>query len=629
MEADFDLTGIRINADLYMDDGLVANDTLTYTEFNIGTAYGDVYNFVSGTDPTLYPWGVHIIPEWDSVNERWLVAMDGGMNEPEMQVALTVITYDNKGSTSASREYVFYCSPLTSGTLCDSYLEPYLEFDVSGFPTQQPTESPTLSNAPSTTPSSFPTVLTVTATTLEYQIHPDISALDSNGTIMPMHTFNTLDTAATWSLPFKQLIGAAPGVETTFGLSVAGRQYGTTTVAISSNRAIAYVTSVVKTSDLYVDNRTLSVAYQVSDSIGHTQVDTSTDISMYVNNSILNKYAAFSCYSPNSISGIGLCVGEVESSWFSDTGSVSLDLTIGTSLATSTYVAITLQKTPITTITDTDPYMVLDLPYSPLMPGDNFTLSIIANTAGYALSSWMVTLSYSAALLSYHSTSIGNLYATASPVISGSSLILSSELDAGVVSNDSVGGAIEVAYVTFFVLKNATDGVYSNTMNMYVNAMNESGVMYQGGGYSYIQDSRDHGDYINGQLSINASSYVGVMAYSAQNELLNTATLNGVDVYSNILVEGILSGTDTDNEIVTSDSICSVSDHTEEALDVVTNEGQPCVVRLSSYKSSGSAEALVAISYNDLNATVPFRIWYPSTVEVMVEDDVLSRISIT
>ena len=146
----------------------------------------------------------------------------------------------------------------------------------------------------------------------------------------------------------------------------------------------------VKTSTIYNDERTVEVAYQLYDTTLRTAV-LRQDLIVVTFTAVLGvKIKRPICGSPDSTSGVGLCVISVASSWFStvsdQTASVTLNVKYGgTTFASSETVSISLAKQP-TFDALSAAGMYATMPHHPLLVGDTFAVPVYAHTGGQDLS---------------------------------------------------------------------------------------------------------------------------------------------------------------------------------------------------------------------------------------------------
>lgn len=542
----------------------------------------------------------------------------------------------------------------------------------------------------------MPTVLPPDPFHFYRQIHPVIHTL--SGIAFPTHSVLAAgETKAKWSNGVGMLLGNAPGTSVSLGISVAGRLYGTQQLPVRG-RAIASISMIVRTPVLYTDSRTLSVAYQVRDSFGHTQVDIpavsqAQPLLMIVSTNHSYAQTVIPCYAPNPVSGINTCTGEISNTWFSMDNDTTVEVFIITNIArlqavSSSTEVITLHKSPDFNETYSNG-MTFSVPTSPQAVGEFVDIPVRGNAGDQTLSTWNLTMKVNKLVLHYVSFATSEIYrpCTVSRWTDPDGIheyisLSSSGIGQFVNSTKAAGNDIDLVAVRFIVTQNntATSTVYHKAVRVFVNDMIT--VMTQFLVQKVWASVKDHKGFVyrspdGGDLTVAARAYVGIMAYSANSDVINTAVLTGESTYSPINVEAIVNGSSADlNDVVTSMSACSVdtigarslavissadslpsdtvvmlSNGTRSAFSGALNSTANCVVEANKYALEGSDAVLVQIHFTasgldrgiadgaakelvgangttlvGLNTSVSFRVWLPSVVNMRLDDATLNRI---
>jgi hypothetical protein len=91
-------------------------------------------------------------------------------------------------------------------------------------------------------------------------------------------------------------------------------------------------------------------------------------------------------------------------------------------------------------------------------------------------------------------------------------------------------------------------------------------------------------------------------------------------------VMGLTLGADLSVADITSSCTCSVRNDSRLVLDLMHNATGSCVVSLSAAAMAGSGAAMVDVDCPQGAASVPFYVWYASSVKTTVLDNVLNII---
>ena len=531
----------------------------------------------------------------------------------------------------------------------------------------EPTVTPTV--APSGLPSALPSISPSVALSFYSQLHPEI--YDAGGVSFPALDFGVVSGKSQWSTGLAGLFGNSPGSSGHVGIKVAGRPYGEQEYQIA-RKPVHNIRFVVQTAVVYEDTRSISVAYQVADIYGHTQVAAPGASETYVltvsarRNFNISGIAtgdddlySVSCELPDAVSGIGSCVGDISVSWFS----FDVDTVVYASVALVGDFAVVeserdeclLKRREQDTELDLSRInVVFSLPVSSVESGASFTVPVTAISLGEVVETWGLLVEYDNSVLSLVSAASGENFreldvsgrasgdpSRSSVYLGSSGLLGGTDIDA--IQNEDT---TQLGDLTFLVNPTNFVGSVSSVVSVFVQTMIKidahPAIPLEG------IEARSVGSRA---LVISGKVYAGLLAYSEHNELINTAVITGDSVLSPIIVVAIRSGVEFVPEVITP-SFCVVDDAYMSAISVLspspTNgtmiaaDRDNCVVKLSSTNSDGSRSVHVGVVYDSrnrvpvvnshanqryLNVSVPLRIWYPTLVSVRVKDPILNRIN--
>lgn len=547
-------------------------------------------------------------------------------------------------------------------------------------PSGQPTSIPT-SSAPSTTPTSIPTILPPDPLHFYYQLHPEIYTIAGTG--YNTNPFNSITSKATWSNPLGLLMGNPPGSSVQLGLKISGRPVAQHSIP-TKMFPISSISLVVKTPTIYPDRRSVTVAYQVRDQFGHSQVfiqqlPSGSPIIMVVSSNTTYAQSVIPCNLPDPVSGIGICTGYLAKSWFSVDSESLVDASVFTSVRgvgtiTSSAHVMTLKKQvvfipkPLTV----DAFYVM--PVGHVSMGEYVDIPVRCNVYGDTVYNWNITMTYKKTALKYiaftGSPLFRSVFFTKYDDADGiHSHLLLSTLGVQPFVNTSLlaGMNVDLFAVRFLALQKEGMGddpvTHPGAVSVFVNYMIShmlQYILYEDPGSKMDNHGYEFRPAVGGELLVLPTRYTGIMAYTTNSELINTAAITGEAIYSKITVLGVVeSGSLLDHDVVTSSSECSTDYQYSQALSIVNlnpnatvfsngttvrrrramrrllnsngDGATNCMVEVNRLHAEGSPEAAVTVAYRYnttrvLSTTVPMRVWYPALVNVYVRDPILNRI---
>lgn len=495
--------------------------------------------------------------------------------------------------------------------------------------------SPEETGAPSAAPTvSVPSEPVITFVTL---IHPEFSHVvgggfgDAGG--RTTHNYPTILGPSQWSVPYGLLVGHQPGSTGSIDVSVGSRVVGSQSIS-STLYPVHSINNIVKQTTIYSDQRLLASTYQVRDEFGHAQTKvTGFSVYMVLNNTKTRATMVYACLSPDVNSGISSCSGIVPLDWFSPNEDVAVWTVLKTSIpgVTSAAQYVTLVRMPVyLTPPPLHIGMMAQLPISPRTPGNEVSCQVTASTGIHALTSWTITVRFDPDVLTFESLTTGSLYVDAVFVHSpGAVFMSSSSPKAGVTEAQVTGQAIDIGEIVFTVNPSAIIGTHSDCVSLFVNDMiNVFSLAFLQNKDGWVRDYRKHGNYTKGEVLVDHTKYVGLLAYTAHNELVDTGSITGDRLFAPIIVKGVsneVSVLSVDD--LTSTSTCNVvdGDHAPLAVD------SGCVVSVVHGCSIGDVNSLVEVRNAfgaHLNTSVPFRVWCAAHLVVHVRDTILNQIRV-
>ena len=130
-----------------------------------------------------------------------------------------------------------------------------------------------------------------------------------------------------------------------------------------------------------------------------------------------------------------------------------------------------------------------------------------------------------------------------------------------------------------------------------------------------------------GRLYVQSNILRGLFAHAAQSELVNTAVLNNAAVSSAITTYGCYAcplSADSFQCTSTCTTLTPTSANTTSPS--VLSVSASGTVTLSGAETAGSASATVSVYSGNLAASVPFRVWFPQSTVINLEDTTLNAV---
>ncbi|DBA74581.1 TPA: hypothetical protein ACH3X2_009453 [Trebouxia sp. C0005] len=445
----------------------------------------------------------------------------------------------------------------------------------------------------------------------------------------------------------------------------------------------ARVTAVVRNVDVFLEDLTstaadyqegqlLSIAYQVWDAYGHSQVDlTSLSVVPHITYTSPITLSSADVDLPacnvtllSTANGTADCNLYVASSFFPAAGVTSiarltLQLRIsGTTVATSATTSINLHAAPVHA-TPSKVTMLVTVPYRNLHPGESFTVQVAAYSPNASVATWFLPLYYDPSVLTFSSYTLGSLWDTpyvnqqaSTLTASGSSKFeylafnCPARLSGTANTAAAQGSSVWLLNVAFTVLSTLTGGAayshvlfvgasttYPSANNLVLTSDSSTGVNIAKQFVAQVRD-RQGGSQTLAQLYVAAPATQGLLAFADSSELFNTAPITGVKVTALLqafLVRNwhldSLDGVNAATPNIVSGSGLSCGSGLTGVLSVVGSvTGTGCTVQVDTTDTAGSSTASVTLTFGSVSVVVSMLIWFPANLAVTVDDPVLNLI---
>jgi hypothetical protein len=342
-----------------------------------------------------------------------------------------------------------------------------------------------------------------------------------------------------------------------------------------------------------------------------------------------------SCGSTSNTAGM-VCSGSLASRWF-DGSSINpqVHAQIVNTDSTSSFIDVTVVPQLVYQL-PSNTHMWLVLPSFTLLPGSEFSATLYANTSinseVYALGAWAVEVVISEELTFQ---SVASSMFDVSGSSNGNTLVMAATFKSSFADDTEslTGEEVELATISFSLsgLLETTildDAVFSVFIDDMVSVSNSKKVDDAVGSVLSFA-----GFGLEGVLSVETEFVAGLQTYvttSSEQELVNTAVLNGVYITSTITKKEIMSchttGSESCSESSSSQTVnsgmsCTTTD--SNSLSVTSS----CDVVLTGIETHGSNEVVVATSYEGFTDSVIFRVWFPIDVSLEVGDNELGKVA--
>ena len=337
-----------------------------------------------------------------------------------------------------------------------------------------------------------------------------------------------------------------------------------------------------------------------------------------------------------------------------------------------------------------DYYMVASIPKHPQYIGDIVRVrvttninSTTSNHSDFLLNRWKLHYTYDHNLFGFVNYTLSDYYlgngsdmhVTSVNHSNGSIFVTSGVHGENAPVNTTLSfSKTFLVELCFRVMYDATPGVHSDTMGLstsYMLDIDNVDLQTQGG-YNNTAVLPDHQitglfddevagyNHTMGTITLVKVEYAGVLAYTNQNELVNTAVLTGLPVRSDVIVYGVndhyvssgsgclsdevddmsnlrsccsdgYNPSDTNTFIdITPYVSCSISSWSNTSAfadgNPVADVSEGCVVTADKHHTEGHNALTVLVEFQNVETTVPFRVWFAQKAKVIVNDKLLNKI---
>jgi len=401
-------------------------------------------------------------------------------------------------------------------------------------------------------------------------------------------------------------------------------------------RNAASVDAVLRSSSLSPEVTTLSIRYLAKDQFGSTRVSTVglavPEVEFASSATGVRTETCGGASTFDAATGFGTCTLSVPTAAFPAAGSAGIATTVrlrlayalGTPQATyahSGYLPLTLSAPPSYTV-NTKAGVTVTMPTRSLLPGESFTVTVKATTAGSSLLFWSVPLYYDSTRLKFEGTYVANDALWQAPTVvdqSGSGYLAFNTHGRadGVAEAAASGTDLLLFSFDLRVAAGVPAGSYTNALRV-GDAANPVSLVGLGSNGQRINGERPTGQVNDSQggaqaqflLRVRNTSLVGMLAWATRPILANTAVFDGVDVSSDVKAV-----------VVSSDP--AVADADAPGLACALGAGGAGTVTLTGCKAvagathtTGSARVPVTATSGTFSSTVGVQVLYPTALGI-------------
>jgi hypothetical protein len=470
---------------------------------------------------------------------------------------------------------------------------------------------------------------------------------------LPMSAIAALSNASS-SPVVQRSFAAAPGASSSGDLTLyigsgasacaGGVKLGASSVSFSASaaRAASLAGVTLRTPTLWRDAATFSAAYLLQDDVGRAQVALSgLSVTITVSGAADASITA-ACGAPSATSGKGDCTGVLPAAWFSAAASGVAHATVqvaygGAPVATSAPLPLLLSKAPARDAASS-PGVYLSLPESPRLPGSTVgPIAVFGSTGGAALSSWSLSCVFDARVLSFVGYTADAKFN--SPTVNAATpgvvsfAVIGKRAD---VTDAAVTGAAVVMLqgLTFAVVSTAPAGIATAALSCVADLVNTGTHTFVSQAPASIGDARD-GWAASGQLAVTLASPIGLYAYAASAELLNTAPLTGLPLSSAITAMVVYnSAAVADRTLIDAKlpASCSLGNVSHSGVVSLAPAPGGCTATLSAAAAGGASLVPILLSAAGSGLSFGFsgvslRVWAPVSASIVASQPTLVPIA--
>ena len=329
------------------------------------------------------------------------------------------------------------------------------------------------------------------------------------------------------------------------------------------------------------------------------------------------------------------------SSWFtSEDQAMEVYATIASTGARSASRFITLRALPDLSPTSTVAW--LHTPSYAMLGGASFTATLYANTTNArgkddSLSTWSIEIPHNTSLLYVDDSVDSDLYDIVVNDADGVLSAVATYKTAYASSPELLTGAIELGSFSFEVASGVETGSISPSFAVdIVSMVSLNSFEFYSDGIGAVLDGAGFTEAGDASVVVVDKSRVGIDAYvaaTAEQELINTRVLGNPDEsavsikvvkITSCHTAGGKSCQEGSSTVATMSSgfTCAMN---SSAMDLVAQISDGGVLSFDGTESSGG-DIYVAVSDGTFVDYVPFRVWYPDSVTIHVDDPILNRV---
>jgi len=427
-----------------------------------------------------------------------------------------------------------------------------------------------------------------------------------------------------------------------------GAEVAFSTARLPPGNIQAVLRSTVMVADLKSsEGRKLSLAYQVWDGAWHSQVQVAgaqvIPVIEYISNRPSSQPAEIrlpACSGFSEDTGLGQCDLLVAAGAFPAYGSPAASATVRLEVRVDGATATVGESFPLELRAAPDYPPLLEIgvvgtvPTRALHPGEEFTVSLEANTQAAALKEWFIPIYYDTAILTYVRSSPSSIWNALIETDEPSEGYLGLNCPGARSSATSAqrrGSAVDLGQVTFQVRQQTAAGAAASALRIGSDSAPVALVSDTSLGASInelqigqIRDRRGGVQY-DAELQVVAVVQRGLLAFASISELFNTAVLDGGSLGSQLTAAVVFSWYRQPDAPPAGGSLtCSVPAPTTAFS--VRSSAQGCALTVASSNTGGVAQQAVRLSSGSLQADVRVTVWYPLSAVIRAEDPILNRV---
>jgi len=383
---------------------------------------------------------------------------------------------------------------------------------------------------------------------------------------------------------------------------------GSSATYVAARESAASLRAIFRTSDVYNDASVVSALVQFRDAAGRARIKAGTKATLVI------KLAGQSDVTGTCIAGsTGLCnvSAVVPAGWF-EVGKdklATLQVTSGT--LQSATAKLTVHGIPNFAAAP-DNGVEITLPNGPRLPGTTFKAPVWAYAKGQPLESFDIAIKFDNKVVKATGATLDKKYTGAKNVKADEVLLVA--VRAAKVPDAQVTGKVHVADITFRV-QNApalTAGKVTGNINAMFNVQNIALVDKN----TPMKVRSGTGTALSGDVVVADNPIRGIYAVADKSEAYNTAMLTGKAVNLPIVVRAVRTALPD----------ASVKATCKSADDTVISGDASCNAVLDGDEKAGAAKVDMAVTHGAHKTVVPFRVWMPGPVKVLVDDAKLESV---